>query len=1603
MDRGEVPDRTQWYGDDGSMQRSLDGTRVNLTDQLFDKRAAEAEAAAMEQKQNRDMLFHGKDPSKKKKTRRSSKSKGKRRPSMRKADYAFNRDRGIITKSALVVNTYKGADELDKALKRAEVNWDEPRHAARRQSVAVVRSRDAVVELPKISGMLPPVGGTGRQLSAQEEWKERANRVAVAERIDNERTQWGKDQKREVRRASKDVMKWHETATKAEREADQLEVLDYANRMKTRGSKDLGQPGRRPSRDLGQPPPHIVDEADFAEMEKNHMRASERPVRAGDVDQIKDLFMQSRKLSVERQGSMASVLEGDEETDNEAEREDNQGKEDEGANPDDTPGATAVCKGTNASEILATSNEFIMAQFKTDEDAIVADDMSADDKHKVTLSEDGALSAPEVIRHKTVSSNEPEIVSDKEELGSDGLPASDSEASVSEEVDSDLDVDAEDDPMLIPPSFLRTEHVEQLDHDQVKRVLLHLSALKRRLRLQLRIAGADELALIRPLSRGNDVVCKAFWDGKEVYRTQLAGQTLAPRWAHSVVELPLPLHLSTVELKLELWDVGNPKHEEFLGEISLNGPELLDLPMCSARAVTLKRKRGARSARAMQYVKGHMLLGLERLRRLDIAILGADNLAGAGDTLDDVNDVYCVLYLLGRQIGRTSVQKDTLNPVWNNAIFSAVLPPAASVKSATESDNAALHIEVFDMDAGGDECIGVVDVPLEILMIDAREPIELQLQQGAQVRRQLSGTLTMAWRGVRPPRNPQADGEELRSLANHYSSRRRVGLQIEAAKGLSVTGLGGMDRTVPTAYTRVFFNDTPVGHTAVASATDSPVWSLEYVQVTLPIDIENAKLRFEVWDHDASKDDFLGQSIVEGIDILDLPGGGPGSDDVAPHRLLKLSRKPRTEMTVASQRHIRADGSETLRVTRQALLRVPIQLLGGTGIVNAGVAGKGRVPNTFCKLYWNDRLVHQTRKAGKNADPIFVNEVFQALVPVLRGWSFASKLMAEVWDDNDGREDIIGTTSLKVNNILSLHCDKANLGDEPDNTEVPAKTGSAFPLDGAAYSSLTFRMLQPRRVSVRVVSASGLHDTGQHGGEGNDVYAIAFWNGSEVGRTRVVRKTLHPCFDPMSSTFELMLPNTVTKSKDGNARLRVELWDTAEDADDFLGQAVIRANLLLTPPAHGKEFKLDLTKAVKRKYQKNVGGKVTLIWFDVSYPSADELNLVEEARRGDQEQRAAAARDARAAAAAEAELLRQEKQHVEEVKVATAAGLGLTCEECEGRRSAVATLRVDWGGTTGSETLCRPCYELIKLGRATPHMRLEMDPSKQQIRSEITFDLKERRRYAAPLVQVARNHGLAEHTTRPLHQGDGSTFVRVFDDYVLPDGRGDPHNHLYSNKIVPSRAIEAPKSQSTQSQGPPTKIDFHEGEYVFFREPEVAPDPARPHEQLHGMIISGPILRKADQNETLYCVRWFRGVRILSTGLFQCYADFDPPETRADGRLAETTRTEIDKFRYELHAAEAYANAYRIDKKKKAAAKEAAIRAHLNEEGHKTQVKLVEMSPRSKYEQQKNNFAQSAKGKMPDAKKITYKELVSQQMRDEIGLPPDPNARKVSDVGHEDV
>ena len=182
----------------------------------------------------------------------------------------------------------------------------------------------------------------------------------------------------------------------------------------------------------------------------------------------------------------------------------------------------------------------------------------------------------------------------------------------------------------------------------------------------------------------------------------------------------------------------------------------------------------SRSARAMQYVKGHLLLGLERLRRLDIAILGADNLAGAGDTLDDVNDVYCVLHLLGREIGRTSVQKDTLNPVWNNAIFSAVLPPAANGTSATASGNSAVHVEVFDMDAGGDECIGVVDVPLELLMIDAREPVELELQQGPQVRRQLSGTLTMAWRGVRPPRNPRADGEEFGGRCKEASRKEAL-------------------------------------------------------------------------------------------------------------------------------------------------------------------------------------------------------------------------------------------------------------------------------------------------------------------------------------------------------------------------------------------------------------------------------------------------------------------------------------------------------------------------------------------------------------------------------------------------------------------------------------------------------------------------------------------------------------------------------------------------------------------------------------------------------------------------------------------------------------
>ena len=44
------------------------------------------------------------------------------------------------------------------------------------------------------------------------------------------------------------------------------------------------------------------------------------------------------------------------------------------------------------------------------------------------------------------------------------------------------------------------------------------------------------------------------------------------------------------------------------------------------------------------------------------------------------------------------------------------------------------------------------------------------------------------------------------------------------------------------------------------------------------------------------------------------------------------------------------------------------------------------------------------------------------------------------------------------------------------------------------------------------------------------------------------------------------------------------------------------------------------------------------------------------------------------------------------------------------------------------------------------------------------------------------------------------------------------------------------------------------------------------------MIISGPIERKTDKNESMYRVRWFRGNTIMPTGLFQAWADFSDDE-----------------------------------------------------------------------------------------------------------------------------
>ena len=100
--------------------------------------------------------------------------------------------------------------------------------------------------------------------------------------------------------------------------------------------------------------------------------------------------------------------------------------------------------------------------------------------------------------------------------------------------------------------------------------------------------------------------------------------------------------------------------------------------------------------------------------------------------------------------------------------------------------------------------------------------------------------------------------------------------------------------------------------------------------------------------------------------------------------------------------------------------------------------------------------------------------------------------------------------------------------------EADADPGLLLPAELKQLKNLEAQF-QALRVQLHVASAFGLKRAAGQFGAPNDVFAIVFLDGAEVGRTAVRRSTEAPTWE--NEVFELQLPE-----EPSTALVRVELW-----------------------------------------------------------------------------------------------------------------------------------------------------------------------------------------------------------------------------------------------------------------------------------------------------------------------------------------------------------------------------------------------------------------------------------------------------------------------------
>lgn len=207
------------------------------------------------------------------------------------------------------------------------------------------------------------------------------------------------------------------------------------------------------------------------------------------------------------------------------------------------------------------------------------------------------------------------------------------------------------------------------------------------------------------------------------------------------------------------------------------------------------------------------------------------------------------------EIGKTKTIDETLDPVWENEIFTAENVPTKILEGG-EKPNASVTVSVFDADVFASDFLGSVKLEWETLMTPGVHVWKLQTDT-TQSKKRAKGSMTVK-----------------------IEYKARVELRLMEAIGLRDAdtilgpGHGNKDGTGSSdPYCVVKYCGKKVGKTKVLKNKLNPKW-YETFDIAVPVggaveEKEDEMLTIEVWEYDLiGSDDFLGQVKVRRAALL---------------------------------------------------------------------------------------------------------------------------------------------------------------------------------------------------------------------------------------------------------------------------------------------------------------------------------------------------------------------------------------------------------------------------------------------------------------------------------------------------------------------------------------------------------------------------------------------------------------------------------------------------------------------------------------------------------------------------------------------------------------